>query len=180
MDRDNNAYDNDGIKLFTTSEYVKESQIKTFFSKCFAEVKNQSANGSTAAGPSTIQNEAIGLNQDELDEIAVDQRVINTAEVRATMMAALNQNNDHDDGSNDVHPLEMNQMDLCLLACDYKSKRSQPRAKLFLQDYQTDQVLALLEALDIQPPENPSYRKMAKAIFKYVQGKCPNECTKFA
>ena len=166
------ALNDEGGKLFDITEYVKTSQIRTFFNACFAKVKNSGINDGS------IEAEASGLDQEDLDDLEADQQLADSATLRDTLITTLDQSDD--DGFHDNHPLEMNHMDLCLLACDYKAKKSQPRAKLFLQEYQTNEVKALLEALEISPLPKLTYRGMAKAIFKYVQEKCPNNCTQFA
>ena len=91
------------------------------------------------------------------------------------IVSAMEQLERDDDGSNNTHPLEENHIDLCAIAMDYMVKKGKP-GKLFIDDYEKDEIKAVMEKLNIPLPKMTG-RLMARAIYNYVSRNCPDKCT---
>ena len=81
-----------------------------------------------------------------------------------------------DDGSNHIHPLEENYIDLCAIAVDYQLKKGKS-GQLYIDDYDKEEIKTVMEKLRIQLPKKMTGRMMARAIMNYVSTHCPDQCT---
>ena len=92
------------------------------------------------------------------------------------IITAMDQLAQNDDGSNDVHPLEENNIDLCAIAVDYMAKKGK-QGRLYIDDYETEEIVVVMEKLNIPPPKKLTGRFMARAIYNHVSTNCPDQCT---
>ena len=152
--------------------YPLIQQIKTFFSKCYAAIKHQTVNDE---GIAVVPIDA-SLDGEATPEEEIDFDLIETTIAHNDIISAMVQEEQDDDGSNDTHPLEENHIDLCAIAVDYQEMKGS-RGKLYIDDYNKDEIKAVMERLDIRLPNKMTGRSMARAIYNYVSTTCPDQCT---
>ena len=152
--------------------YPKVRQIQTYFTQCYRNVKNQTI---SADGIAIVPNDA-NLDGEATPEEEEDVRLIEATTAQNEVISAMEQLAQDDDGSNDTHPLEENNIDLCGIAVDYMAKKGKP-GKLYIDNYEKDEIKVVMEKLDIPLPKKMTGRLMARAIFNYVATECPDQCT---
>ena len=159
------AVDSDGNKMFFPP-YLTAEQIDAFFSKCYGEIKNKPISDNADDDSEEVQI----LNQERLaDEQAIVLDAVNEE--------LLNQVAQDNTGSNSIHPLEEDHINLCEIALNYLANRGNTK-KLFLHEYPLAAIHSIFEKLDIPLPRKiDSYRALAKSIYKYVSATCPDKCT---
>ena len=74
-----------------------------------------------------------------------------------------------------VHPLKVNNIDLCAIAVDYKAKKGKP-GRLSIDDYEKAKIKDILEKLNIPLPKKMTGHLMAEAIYNYISDNCPDQC----
>ena len=153
--------------------YPKRRQIQTFFTDCYRKVKNQTI--TNADGIALLPIDA-NIEEEASPEEENDAQLVETTMAQNDIISAMQHLEQDDDGSNDTHPLEENGIDLCSIALDYQAKKGKP-GDLYIDDYDKDDIKAVLEKLDIPLPKKMTGRFMARAIFNYVSTNCPDQCT---